>query len=342
MNVVRCTEAHREAWDAFVDARGEGSFYHRYGWRSINENCFGHQTAYLAATAGGRIQGILPLVHLQSRIFGRIACSLPFVNFGGLIATAPQIESALIHEARALADEWNVEYLEIRSRHALGGGLPSSQHKVSVTVDLDPDPEKLWAALKTGQRQEIRRAGKHGFETTVGGCELLGDFYEVISESWRDLGTPIYPRSYFEAIARTFADRFRIVVAYAAGEPVAAAFDGFSAKTVEGMWMGAKGTHRRSGVNYVLYWELIRDACVRGFRAFHLGRSTADSGGEAFKKKWNARIEPLHWVYVLRTRQDIPQLNVANSRYRLAIRMWQRMPVPLTQMVGPMFSRSIP
>ena len=126
------------------------------------------------------------------------------------------------------------------------------------------------------------------------------------------------------------------------GVPAAAAFDGLSTHTVEGMWMGARGEYRSKGVNYVLYWELIKDACLKGFREFHLGRSTADSGGETFKKKWNANVNQLYWIYLLRGGRDIPQLNVANPRYQLAIKAWQRLPLSVTQAVGPFLARSIP
>ena len=342
MKIVRCDDTHREAWDRFVDARGDGSFYHRYDWRAVNAACFGHESSYLAAFDGDAVVGVLPIVRLKSRLFGRIACSLPFVNYGGVLSDTELGETALLEEARAVADSWRVEYLEFRSRHQLQGSLPQSEHKVSVSIDLDADPEKLWNGFKTGHRQEIRRAAKHGFEVKIGGAELLNDFYAILSESWRDLGTPIYSKGYLEAIVRTFPERFRIAVVYHEGQPAAAAFDGLSATTVEGMWMGAKAEHRNRGVNYVLYWELVRDACVRGFRRFHLGRSTADSGGETFKKKWNAKVDQLYWTYLLRTRQEIPQLNVANPKYQLAIRVWQQLPVPVTQMVGPLIARNIP
>jgi FemAB-related protein (PEP-CTERM system-associated) len=341
MDIVRCEDDRRGAWEAFIDTHGEGSIYHRYDWRKINATCFGHGSAYLAAVEGSVIHGVLPIVRLKSRLFGNIACSLPFVNYGGMLGGESRAKAALLAAAGELANEWNVEYLELRSREPFSD-LPQSEHKVSMSIELDRDPEKLWAAYKTGHRKEIRHGAKNGFEVRFGGAELLKDFYDVLSESWRDLGTPIYPERYFETIVSTFPQRVRLAVVYAGNKPAAAAFDGLSTSTVEGMWLGAKGQYRALGVNYVLYWELVKDACLKGFRRFHLGRSTADSGGEAFKRKWNAQVNQLYWAYLLRSRRDIPQLNVANPRYRLAIRTWQRLPLPVTRLVGPLIARSIP
>ena len=341
MEIVRCDDSHREAWETFVETHGDGSIYHRYDWRKINRASFHHESTYLAAFEGNTIRGVLPLVRLKSRLFGNIACSLPFVNYGGILSADERASAALLAEATALAAQWNVDYVELRSRERVPG-LPQSEHKVSMSIELDPDPEKLWAAFKSGHRQEIRKGAKNGFEVRFGRAELLKDFFAVLSESWRDLGTPIYPERYFARIVETFPERVRVAVAYAGGEPAAAAFDGLSTSTVEGMWMGAKSQYRSRGVNYVLYWELVKDACLKGYRSFHLGRSSADSGGEAFKKKWNAQANQLYWAYVLPKGGDIPQLNVTNPRYRLAIRTWQKLPVPVTRVVGPLIARSIP
>lgn len=342
MNVIQCSDTHREAWNAFVGSAPAASFYHRYEWRTINAECFGHRSAYLAAMHEGRMLGILPIVQVKSRLFGNIACSLPFVNYGGPCAQSPDAQAALMRAAEALCEEWGVEYLEVRSRHHLGDRFPVSQHKVSLTLSLEADPDLIWKGFKSGHRQDIRRGYKNGFSARVGGAELCDDFFDVLAESWRDLGTPIYQRSYIRRIAETFEDQVRLCVVYADGVPAAAAFDGVHGETVEGMWLGTRARHRAQYAGYVLYWEVIKDACERGFRTFHLGRSSAESGAEAFKKKWNAEARPLYWHYVLRGRRDIPQLNTTNRKYRLAIAAWRRLPVSVSERVGPLIARSIP
>ena len=217
MEIVRCDNAYRDAWDQYVSSHCQGSFYHRFAWRDINSACFGHESSYLAAVQGTTIVGVLPIVRIRSRLFGTMACSLPFVNYGGVCADDVTAEAALLREAEKVADEWRVEYLEIRSRQRLGEALPHSDHKVSMAIELDPDPEKLWGAFKTGHRQEIRRAAKNGFEVRIGTTDLLNDFYDVLSESWRDLGTPLYPKRYFAAILRAFPENVRLAVAYVGG-----------------------------------------------------------------------------------------------------------------------------
>jgi FemAB-related protein (PEP-CTERM system-associated) len=342
MQIIRCNESWDAAWNAFVQTSPQASFYHRAEWRTVTEQSFGHRTAYLAAAEGSQIHGVFPIVRLKSALFGTIGCSMPFVNYGGPAANTPEIERLLLEAAGGVADEWGVDYLEIRSRHDLGERFPSSHHKVSMTIELEPDPDTIWNAFDRTHRKEIRRAYKNGF-TAKFGPELMNDFYTVLSESWRDLGTPIYADTYLRTVLETFPEATRVCVVYAEdGTPAAAAFVGLHNGIVEGMWLGMRGAYRRQLVGYVLYWELIKNACESGFKRFHLGRSTAESGAEQFKKKWNAEAKQLYWQYVLRTRNQIPKLSVTNPRYHLAIKAWQKLPIPVTQMLGPFIARSIP
>ena len=342
MHIIRCTASHDAPWNEFVGTSPRASFYHRVEWRDINQRCFGHQMAYLGAFEGNRLVGVFPIVRLKSLLFGNVACSMPFVNYGGPCGDTDEIERALMDVAAEVADEWDVDYLEIRSQRRLDDRYPCSDHKVSMAIALDPDPEVVLGRLKREQRAEIRRAAKNGFVTRFG-PELIEDFYAVLSESWRDLGTPIFRLDYLKAVLAAFPSDTRVCVVYdAGGRPAAGAFDGMHNGTVEGMWLGMRSEYRKQLVGYVLYWELIRDACERGCRSFHLGRSTKDSGGEQFKKKWNADTLQLYWHYILRTRTDMPALNPTNPKYQLAIKAWRKLPLPVTQALGPFIARSIP
>lgn len=341
LRVLSCDESHQAEWNEFVETTCSASVYHRFEWRDINRRAFGHASAYLAAFEGDHIRGIFPLVQVRSRLFGNLACSLPFVNYGGPCAHSPEVEAALVDAAKAVCDRWGVDYLEIRSRHCLVD-LPTSEHKLSMTVDLDPDPDVLWKGFATAHRKDIRQGYKRGMTARIGGPELLPDFYRVLSESWRDLGTPIYSRSYLDLVARTFEEVTRVCVVYAGTEPAAASLHMVHGEVAEGLWLGSRAQFRDQHAGYVLYWEIIRDACEHGLKRFHLGRSTVQSGGEVFKKKWRAYPTQLYWQYVLRTRSDIPQLNVSNPKYRLAITTWRHLPLAVTQLVGPLIARSIP
>ena len=83
LRIIECTAGGAARWDEFLSAQPAASFYHRFAWKGINEKNFGHKTFFLAALHGDQIVGIFPLVLVSSRLFGRILCSMPFVNYGG-------------------------------------------------------------------------------------------------------------------------------------------------------------------------------------------------------------------------------------------------------------------
>ncbi len=251
MRVIECDDSHCSAWDAYVHASPAASFYHLYGWRGVNADEFGHKSLYLAAMEHGRIVGVFPIVEVKSRLFGRLACSMPFVNFGGPCGDTEEVEAALLDEAARFIASQRLAYLEMRNRRRLGTDLLTSEHKVSMTIDLASDPEVLWKALKTDVRKDIRKADKNGLTARFGEAELLDPFYSIISESWRDIGTPIYAKSYFRRILNEFPSGARICLVSLADEPAAVAFDGSHGKTVEGMWLGVRPKFRRQMAGYL-------------------------------------------------------------------------------------------
>lgn len=335
----------RAEWDAYL-ARGAGaSFYHLYDWKDVNAKALGHRSFYLAARRDGAITGVLPLTLVSSRLFGRILCSLPFVNFGGTCADDAETQRALLDAAVAKGRELEVDYLELRSNQALPGELPVSLRKISMTIALNANPDVLWEGYTSKHRKNVKRAYKDGLEVRKGGLDLLPVFYQMMEESWRNLGTPLYRRDYFERVLRTFPENSSVFLCHRKEEPIAVALCGYYNGVVEGLWAGGGLLARQLDANFVLYWEMIRDACLRGCHSFHLGRSTAASGAEDFKRRWNAESKQLYWYYD-RPGQPaeaaVPSLNVDNPKYKLAIATWRRLPLAITRQIGPPLARIIP
>ena len=79
------------AWESYVDARGDAAGYHSWRWRQVFAEAFGHEPVYLIAREGGLITGVLPMVQIKSLLFGRTLTSLPFLNYGGVMADGAEV-----------------------------------------------------------------------------------------------------------------------------------------------------------------------------------------------------------------------------------------------------------
>jgi hypothetical protein len=75
VTVAPATQSDGQAWDAFVASQEDASGYHVWAWRGVFERAFGHKAIYLLARRGTSIQGVLPLVQINSRLFGRTMTS---------------------------------------------------------------------------------------------------------------------------------------------------------------------------------------------------------------------------------------------------------------------------
>jgi serine/alanine adding enzyme len=87
---------------------------------------------------------------------------------------------------------------------------------------------------------------------------------------------------------------------------------------------------------------VLEYACQQGFKVFDFGRSTPDSGTYRFKAQWGAQPKQLHWYYWLKDGRSIPGLNPQNPKYALAIRLWQRLPLAVANLLGPHIVKHLP
>ena len=65
------------------------------------------------------------------------------------------------------------------------------------------------------------------------------------------------------------------------------------------------------------------------------------SGAYAFKRQWGATPRPSVWQYHVRT-GVVGELRSDSLRYRRLVRVWQRLPLRLTRLLGPRIVRGIP
>ena len=328
-------------WNAFVGKTARAELYHDYRWRTLMETVFGNECHYLFARDDG-IRGVLPLVRLRSRLFGDFMVSVPYVNYGGIVADAPHIEQALLAAAQRLARELGVAHIELRHRSDSEFDLPIRDDKVTMRLALPASEEALWNSFKGKLRSQIRRPEKAGATTRSGGAELLRDFYSVFARNMRDLGTPVYPLRFFRAIVDTFSREAKLHIVMLEGRPVAAALTLAHRSTVEIPWASSLRSANSVGVNMLLYWSVLRDAVAGGLRWFDFGRSTKDSGTFRFKQQWGAEPQALRWHYWLPSGGELPRLTPSNPKYRLAIAVWKRLPLPVANALGPLLVKHLP
>ena len=331
------------SWDRYVLSHPSGTGYHLMAWRRVMEDAFGHATFYFMVTDKDQtVHGVLPLVFLPSRLFGRLLVSMPYVNYGGLLADTVEAQDALLTAAIDLAKDQRAAHVELRQSETLGVGWPVKRHKVSMRLELPKHFETLWERFPSKLRSQVRRARKTGMIVRSGREELLEDFYRLLARNMRDLGSPVHGRGVFESFLQALPDETRICVVSLAGQPMAAGFLYGFREVLEIPWAAADRRQKHLSANMLLYSAALEYGCRAGYRVFDFGRSTPGSGTYQFKQQWGAKPLPLHWYYWLRNGSALPDIGPQNPKFSLAMAVWKQLPVFVTKIIGPAIMRNTP
>lgn len=339
MVVVEHFASSEKEWDDFAAGQPGYTHFHRFGWRTVITEVFGHECFYLAARDSGRLVGILPLVRVRSRLFGHYLVSMPFVNYGGPLGSEAAIR-ALAEEAISMARKDGVRLLELRSRIPLDLGLPASQRKITVVLDLPAQPATLFQGFDSKLRSQIRRPIKEGV-TVRFGSEQVEPFFAVFSRHMRDLGTPTQSIALFRCLAAKFPEDALFACAYYDGEPVAGGCGFAFGDEFEMTWAASLREYSRQAPNMLLYWACMQRAIEQGARRFNFGRCSPGTGTHRFKRQWGGRDEPLWW-YGLSANSEVTTPSPTSGAYRFGPPLWRRLPHSVANAFGPAIVRYLP
>lgn len=331
--------ADRAAWDAFVAACPNATFFHRAGWREVVERAFGHRTHYLLAERAGRIVGVLPLTELKSRLFGHALVSNAFCVYGGIAAADEEAAAALDGHARQLARGLDVDYLEYRHRQPFHRGWPTQDLYFTFRKNLEPEVEANLKAIPRKQRAMVRKGMKNGLVARFD--DDVEPFYALFADNVHRHGTPALPRRYFALLREVFGADCDVLTVYHRQRPVSSVLTFWFRDEVLPYYAGDLPIARELAANDFKYWELMRHACERGCRVFDYGRSKRGTGQFDFKKNWGFEPQPLYYEFDLVRARAVPQHNPANPKYRLFIAAWKRLPLPLATALGPLIVKHL-
>lgn len=313
-------------------------------WPLILRRGLGHRPYVLEAVdQESRCRGWLPLSYVRSVLFGRFLVSLPYLNYGGILADDATVAHQLIDRAVELAGSLDVKYLELRHvRPIEHRELPdSTRGKVHMRLALPSSSDGLWKGLDPKVRNQVRKGQKNELAVSWGGLDQLDAFYDVFSRNMRDLGTPVFSRHLFAAVLEQFPGRSELCIVRIAGRPIAGALLLHGWGVTEVPSASSLREFNATCANVLMYWALLTRAIERGQVTFDFGRSSPDSGPYRFKQQWGARPEPAEWQFHVR-RGAPGELRPDNLRYGRMIRIWQQLPVGLTRIIGPPIVRGIP
>ncbi len=330
------------AWDAFVLAHPDGTFFHRAAWAGIIERAFGHRTHYIYVERDGAITGVLPLAQVKTMLFGNTLISVPFCVYGGPLAADQESAGALSEHAASLLKKTGASAVEFRYREPADetdDWLERPDLYVTFRKQIESDNDKNMKAIPRKQRAMVRKGIQNNLRSVANRDAAL--LHGIYAESVRNLGTPVFSRRYFTMLAEVFGDDCDVVTVLDGDNAIASVMNFWFREEVLPYYGGGTTSARNRAANDFMYWEVMRRAAERGCGVFDFGRSKIGTGSHDFKKNWGFVPENLHYRYKLAPGASIPDHNPLNPKYRLFIAGWKQLPLSVANAIGPSIVRGL-
>lgn len=365
MIVSELTKADYVAWDEYLERSADGLPFQLAGWKDVLARTYGYDTPFLMARdsapgGGERVVGVLPLFAVRSALMGNSLMTTP----GAVCADNEEAAAALIERAAGVARELKVDRLILHdSRHARRGPaswnghaeLQTASHHVAWITEVSPDMDVMWKRVDRNVRRLVRKGRENEIIISHDRAgRQLGDFYDVMARFTHEMGTPVFGRSFVQNVVDAFPDRFVITGVYHQGRPIGSYFSMMLRQTLFGLWGSTLHDYLPLYASYVAYWSLLETTAGTGCHTLDMGRSPAESGASKFKGQWGGQSVPVY-QQVLPTKRPRSAASGADpkvesvagrvrteDKFQTFGRVWSRLPLPVTRIVGPRLRRHVP
>ncbi len=337
--IKQADNADESLWDAYVQQHPEATFFHLFGWKKALEMSFKHNNYYLFALMDEKIVGILPLGHIKSLLFGNTLISTPFAVYGGVLADNDEIRLLLRDAACELARQLNVDHLELRNRSRENPDWPTKELYVYFKKQLADNDDENLKAIPRKQRAMVRKGIKAELNATVN--MDVEAFFQAYSESVRNLGSPVFPKKLFQSLLKVFPGQVDILSITKDETLLASVMNFYFKEDVIPYYGGGTSAARFFKANDFMYWSLMQHAVKKGLSQFDYGRSKEGTGSYSFKKNWGFEAKPLYYEYYLVKATEVSEINPLNPKYQFFIKLWKKLPLKLSQLLGPILARDL-
>ncbi len=319
-----------------------GSVFHRPAWLKAVDAGTGQRGCGLVAEQLGVVTGWLPLTEVRSLVFGKTLVSSGFGVGGGILADCPNVARELAHSAQDHAQRYGFTSVELRGGQVPADWQSRSDKHCGFERALAADDEAELLAIPRKARAEVRKGLKNGLTVRVGReANDLAAHYAVYSESVRNLGTPVFPKRLFAEMLRAFPDTSDILTVFKDNAPIASVLSFYHNGAVLPFWGGGSFAARGARANELMYYELMLHARRQGMERFDFGRSKTGSGPFNFKKNWGFEPRPLTYSEWTAPGESARDIDPTSDVYSRKIALWQKLPLPVANAIGPFIARDL-
>ena len=339
--VRRVNPLEEPNWNGILPVHPDRSFFHLSEWARVLQETYRYAPGYFTLNEGGLLQGLLPIMEVDSWLSGRRGVGLPFTDLCNPLVPDSSAFQRLVGEAVEYGAGRHWKYLELRGGRSLLPSARASQKYYGHELSLVDDEQGLFAGLKGSVRRAIRKAEKLGLRVEIlRDLEALREFYTLQCGTRRKHGLPPQPFRFFLKIHEHILSREKglVVLARRGRRTVAGAvFFHFGEQAI--FKYGASNVaHQGLRGNDLVMWEALKYYASHDFRLLHLGRtSLANEGLRRFKLAWGAREHIIEYLrYDLKLQAFVAGKDDAFGWYNRCFRL---LPIGVSRLIGALLYR---
>lgn len=346
---------NRDTWNKFVEKRSMSTPYHLWEYGEVLSSIYNYRRYYFMVMDGGELFGVLPLLHVNSKLFGNRLISMPFCEYGGPIFDAREenrkdvqaAHKSLLAEVNELSEKLGVEYVEIRNPSVLSNvwcdtGYAKYNRYLTFRVSLKRSQEELWRNLNKKTRTTIRKVLKSDLEVEKArGAKDIASYYNLYLRTQCRLGSPPHFVSFFENLYRCLTEnRMKIDLVRYEGECIAGVIT-FQLNKEIYWWSNVMNAEYRSlNPTNLLLWNIIEWGVKCNFNFLDLGRTRPATGIHHFKKGWGGKELILQdYIHFLELNTTLP--DPSQKKYQYLSKLWSLLPETISKHLGPRIIRGI-
>lgn len=299
-------EVSKEKWERLLSTSSGATVFHTREWALVLRETYrdlGVKYIVIEDQDGRYVAG-MPFAHSRNLLFSTYL-SMPFGTYGGPIVidgleeeVAPFVGAALQGVTR---DVFPFSFCcvlyntPVPLERTVQSAFPHHGRRTRVSthlVDLGEGFRRLWdSSFDKETRTCARKALRNGVEIVKRqgeeGAAILHSLYKRQAAEW---GTrKVYPERLVCQIADLMRERAQIWVGTLKGVPVCAVLVFYFKDTLMAWLSGQNAEGRNVRASHLLYSEILKDACDKGYTVFNFGGSGNLQGIRYFKESFGGR-----------------------------------------------------
>lgn len=285
---------HQGDWASFVRSHHASTAFHSLAWKRTIENTFNYAPKYklIYNNQNSELVGALPIFETAGILQQDLVN--PFCEYG-----YPLMRPNATNVINILSKDIPNSKTTIIKEHERSGNDSYSQSgfagiKTGVTFQL-PTTRSFEYMKKNIFNRDLRTSIRDAIKSDLGLRQNsnIEDYYELYIKTMKRLGSPPFPKSFFNQLKEQFEDECTIWTVQCSGS------------TVAGLITLTSGNNRYtlSNVSDPNYWDkhpnefaysnMIKESCRGKWETVDFGRTEVDTSLYEFKQKFGGVTSPL-------------------------------------------------